>query len=137
MIFQKQITNKTNIPILQKLLDLSSLKHRINSTNIANVTTSGYNEKKIDFEKELRNSLEKSKIKLNTTDPSHITSTSSKTKAPKVYESSEESKLSGVNNVDIDKQMAELAENQLVYNIGAKLMAQNFQALKLAIKGRL
>jgi flagellar basal-body rod protein FlgB len=137
VIFKNQIINKTNIPLWQRVLDLCSVEHNVVSANIANVTTPDYNEKKIDFEGELKNSLEKSKVKLATTNTSHISSTSSKGKSPKVYESNSEVKSSGVNNVDIDKQMAELAQNQLVYNIGAKLVAQNFQNIKLAIKGRL
>ena len=43
---------------------------------------------------------------------------------------------SGVNNVDIDKEMAELAENHLFFNVGVRLLAGGFSSLRKSITGR-
>jgi flagellar basal-body rod protein FlgB len=39
------------------------------------------------------------------------------------------------NTVDIDRSMADLAENNLLYNAAAQIIQQKFQALKSAILG--
>ena len=43
---------------------------------------------------------------------------------------------SGVNNVDIEKEMMNLAEGQLMYEYGAKKLARTFGLLRAAIRGR-
>ena len=42
----------------------------------------------------------------------------------------------GINNVDVDQEMADLAENHLMYNIGSHLVSQKFRALKKSITGQ-
>ncbi|MFT5087873.1 MAG: flagellar basal body rod protein FlgB, partial [Planctomycetota bacterium] len=43
---------------------------------------------------------------------------------------------SGLNNVDSDREMADLAENHLFFNIGQRLIRGSFDGLKKAISGR-
>jgi len=43
---------------------------------------------------------------------------------------------SGINNVDIDKEMVKSAENQLYYSATSKIAAVKFRALHTSIKGR-
>jgi len=43
---------------------------------------------------------------------------------------------SGVNNVDIDTEMAKLAENQILYNFGAKFLNGKFKKLNAAIQAK-
>ncbi|MBD3258580.1 hypothetical protein GF377_09125, partial [candidate division GN15 bacterium] len=47
------IFNKVNVPRFEKFLNLTSLRHRLTSSNIANVSTPGYQARRIDFKAEL------------------------------------------------------------------------------------
>ena len=42
--------DKTRIPLLGKALDAYALRHKVISSNIANVTTEGYHSKSVAFE---------------------------------------------------------------------------------------
>jgi len=42
----------------------------------------------------------------------------------------------GVNNVDIDEQMTELATNDLSYRLATRLLSMKYAGLKKAITGR-
>jgi len=41
-----------------------------------------------------------------------------------------------VNNVDIDKEMGTLAENQILYSYGTRMLMKKFNTLKTVIRGR-
>jgi flagellar basal body rod protein FlgB len=43
---------------------------------------------------------------------------------------------SGINDVDIEKQMTDLAENQMIYDFGARRLARTFGLLRMAIRGK-
>ncbi len=43
--------------------------------------------------------------------------------------------ISGVNNVNIDKEMADLAENTIMYKFAAKKLQSYFRTLQDVIKG--
>ncbi|MBU1318039.1 MAG: flagellar basal body rod protein FlgB [Candidatus Zixiibacteriota bacterium] len=135
-IINKAIIQKTSIPVLKRMLDLSSLRHKLIASNVANVTTPGYKSKSIDFDAELRKALKPEHMKVTTTHPGHIPLRSSKASPPKVKVAEETDESNGVNSVDIDREMGDLAQNQLVYELAAKLAGNKFKALKSAIRGR-
>lgn len=135
-IINKAIIQKTSIPVLKRMLDLSSLRHKLIASNVANVTTPGYKSKSIDFDAELRKAIKPQRMKISTTHPGHIPLRSSKESPPKVNVAEETDASNGVNSVDIDREMGDLAQNQLVYELAAKLTSNKFKALKSAIRGR-
>ncbi len=135
-IIQQAIINKTSIPTLRRMLDLSSFRHKLIASNIANVTTPGYTAKKIDFDSELRKALRPEGLRTTVTHPRHIPLKSSMNSPPKVKNVAEREGSTGINTVDIDREMADLAQNQLVYQLTAKLAGRKFKALKSAIRGR-
>ena len=135
-IITQTVINKTSVPILRRMLDLSSFRHKLVASNIANVTTPGYKAKSMDFDYELKKAIKPDRIPVKTTHPHHIPLRSSKDSPPNVELSEETNNSTGINSVDIDHEMADLAQNQLVYELGAKLMSNKFKALKSAIRGR-
>jgi flagellar basal-body rod protein FlgB len=128
------ITNRTNIPFLKKVLDLSSFKQKLVSSSIANVSTPGYKPKDIDFTKELNSFLEKTKTNGTRTNPAHFVLGRNKEKSPEALDS-ESANPNNINSVDIDREMGDLAQNELVYKFGTKFMSRSFQLLKMSIKG--
>ncbi len=135
-IIRQSVIDKTSVPVLRRMLDLASFRHKLIASNIANVTTPGYVAKSMDFDSELRKALRPETLRICTTHPRHIPLKSAKESPPEVHSDEESENTTGINSVDIDREMAELAQNQLVYQLGAKLTANKFRALKSAIRGR-
>lgn len=130
--------NQTAIPVLKKSLDVASVRQKVIANNIANITTPGYKRAEVSFEEELTKALGHNKLKGYTTHPHHIPVGKPEFDdlQPKVSTPEDDSLASGVNNVDIDHEMAELAKNQISYSFSARLISRKFKDLALAIRGR-
>ncbi|MDY6972443.1 MAG: flagellar basal body rod protein FlgB [Thermodesulfobacteriota bacterium] len=122
-------------PLLEKVLDLRSVKHSYIASNIANMDTPNYKAFDLIVEKELKKAMSReSSIELSMTQPAHIS-------GRRTYQDSVDGKKTGGfslrndgNSVDIDKEMASLAENNLLYNTIAQILAKKFQGLKNVIQ---
>jgi flagellar basal-body rod protein FlgB len=120
------------INVLSKAADASWVRDEVISNNIANVSTPGYKRKDVQFESYLRsallgdNSLEKrvSNVHLDSLKPSIYTDNINLS-----Y------RLDG-NNVDIDTETANLAENQVRYYALIDSMTQEFGRLKTVLQAK-
>lgn len=131
------IFRKTNIDLLDKSLDVASLRQRIRASNIANVATEGYQRREVSFEEQLRLAIRSGKPAMAVTDAGHLGQASAVDSVrPQVQVVNETSEASGLNNVDIDHEMVELAKNQIFYTTIAQLLGRNFRGLRAAIRGR-
>jgi len=97
--------------------------------NIANADTPGYVPKDLLFEKELHKSME-----LKKEDPKHIDPKSDN-------EGFQEVTLSNIrgyddNKVDIQEELAKLAESSIMYKALGENLKKEFSKLKLVISGR-
>ncbi len=133
---QKALFNSGLIPTYSKLADLSALKHKLIASNVANASTKGYQKKDIDFDKELKKATGKPKMNASVTDPRHIPLGNTPGGPPKIQQIKQTENSTGVNAVDIDQEMADLAQNQIIFDYGAEMLSRNFKALKSAIRGR-
>ena len=122
----------TEIPFLEKMLDVLAVRHRVIAGNVANAQTPGYRSKEVNFQEVLDKML---KIKENTVDPEDYED-QLKQIEPEVYQLSEADLLPGENDVDLEKEMVKLAENTLLYKVYAKLTAKKLEELNIAIKER-
>jgi flagellar basal-body rod protein FlgB len=135
-LIEKIIVEKSTIKHYSKLLDLAATKNKITAANIANVETPGYSRKTMDFDKELRKSMNKPSTHPTTTHPRHIPLGDDDNRGPKIKEIKSTTNSTGVNSVDIDQEMAELAQNQIIYQFGSKMIEKKFNALRDVIKSR-
>ena len=135
MIIKDQIINKVGVPLYSKLLHVTSTAQKLTASNISNVSTPGYQSKSLDFKTEMAAALKKKKVMLQTTSSRHIPPVG-RPKSIKVINNRDNSNSSGVNNVDIDKEMASLAQNQILYSFGTKMLMRKFNALKGVIRGK-
>jgi flagellar basal-body rod protein FlgB len=135
-LVQKALFDSGLIPKYSKLTDLSALKHKLIASNVANANTPGYQKKDVDFDKELRKAIGKPAIKANVTDPRHIPLGNTPGGPPKIKQIKETENSTGVNSVDIDQEMADLTQNQIIFDYGAEMLSRKFKALKSAIRGR-
>lgn len=134
-ILHKSLFGKGMIPIYSRLADLAATRHKVVASNIANVNTEGYEKRQFDFDKELRKAIDKPAISGVTTNVNHIPLGNSPEGAPKIEKVKKSTNDTGVNSVDIDEEMADLAQNQLTFEFGADMLTRKFKALRTAIRG--
>ena len=134
----------TNIPLLSKALSAYTLRHKAISSNIANITTVGYHSQNVSFEDQLNGALSGQQLTGTTTNPDHLPVGASnfQNSSPSIVETgldgSEEvdPTASGINDVDIDREMTELAKNQLRFKFASKLLGESFRGLQKSIRGQ-
>jgi flagellar basal-body rod protein FlgB len=123
------------VPKYQKYLNLASLKHRLISGNVANVSTPGYRAKDIDFKEEFARATAKtSQMAGAITHPGHIPLGQHEARPPEIEE--ERVQVDEMNSVDIDREVSNLARNELSYTIAARLIQKKFAGMRKAIRGR-
>lgn len=127
------ITDRT-ISVLQKSLDLRSQKQQVIAGNIANADTPGYSARKMSFEDNLRQALETPKLSTGSSNPRHfpIGGTSIESVQGSIERDIDGSPLGDGNNVSVDEEMFDLAENQLLYEAGAQILKKKLTLLKYA-----
>ncbi len=129
---------RISVPDLEKSLDAYSLRQKAISNNIANVNTPCYRARKVSFEEEYQKHLEKHTVPSGQTNPRHIPigTRDLDQVQPRVEFSESTMNDSAINNVDIDKEMAELAENNIRYEMSINLIKKKFANLNSSIKGQ-
>jgi flagellar basal-body rod protein FlgB len=121
--------------VLKKALDAQSERHLLISSNISNIDTPGYHAKDIDFKGALRAALGTgNSLALRTTHSGHFGPSKSDIKGLQAepFTESDAAKSNG-NNVNIDKEMMKLAENQIAYNATVQMMAKRNSTVRAAI----
>jgi flagellar basal-body rod protein FlgB len=111
-------------------LDASWLRNEILANNIANVDTPNFKRSDVRFSKILEES-----ISMKTTRDKHINPASSSNYSVEVYEDSNTNVRMDGNNVDIEREMNELAKNAIWYNYLTHMVTKEIKLLDLAING--
>lgn len=127
------------VPDLEKSMDTYSLRQKAISNNIANAMTPGYKAQKVSFEEEYKKLLEPVPLRGIRTHENHIQIPQMKKLAdidPEIVFKESPLNDTGLNNVDIDKEMAEMAENSLRFEMATKLVNRRFGGVRRAIQGR-
>ncbi len=114
----------TNYDLLSRLLDVSSLRHRVISNNVANVNTPGYRELDVSFEDAFARAV-----------AGGNSAAGLKVEAGVVEGPGGPERADG-NNVDIDYEMARLNKNTLLYRAFSQILASHLGTARSAIAGR-
>ncbi len=117
---------------LENFIDFCSARNKIISKNIANVGTRNYNREEVNFRDVLDS--EKSNIKIED-NPKFIEIKSTNSNPFTINVDSNGDAISGINNVDIEREMAELAENTIQFKFSSKKIAGYYSTLRSAIHG--
>jgi flagellar basal-body rod protein FlgB len=115
----------------QGALDGLSARHTAISDNISNVNTAGYHRRVVSFEEALKSSVAKA--------VSPITGAPDSTAAafkPFSYRDASTASRPDGSNVDIEREMAELAENTLRYQALTQYVGGYFSGLKAVINSK-
>ncbi|WP_068672400.1 flagellar basal body rod protein FlgB [Oceanobacillus sp. Castelsardo] len=119
---------------LENSLDYASTKNRVISNNIANVDTPNYKTKDVVFKNILDNAIQ-SKLEARKTNEKHLPFYSENKSTYRVITKNNTIYNHNGNNVDIDKQMSDLAKNQIYYNSLVDRMNGKFNSLRTVIRG--
>lgn len=120
------------IHTLERSLKYSTLKHEVTAQNIANADTPNYKGKKVSFGKVFGDAV--SAVEIRTTDPRHIGNSGRINPAITHTDRRVQYSHNG-NNVDIDKEMSDLASNQIYYSALTERLSGKFNSLQNVIKG--
>ncbi|MEH7076574.1 flagellar basal body rod protein FlgB [Neobacillus drentensis] len=128
----------SNISLLQKAMDASSLRQQVISNNIANAETPGYKTKQVVFEDILKKHLtNQTNFAGNRTDARHLViGNSNNIPTGTVVDNTNSVIQNNGNNVDIDEEMTRMGKNSIWYYTLTEQMNSEFQQLSIAIKGR-
>lgn len=125
-----------HINLTARVMDLQLQRQNVVSSNLANINTPGYKARSLEFEKELQAALGLSESgTVARTHPRHL---------PHAFDpDSVEGKITrdftprvvqGVDSVDLDKEMAAMAKNNLLYSALSTVIQKNFAGLKQVIQ---
>jgi flagellar basal-body rod protein FlgB len=126
---------RIGVPNFSKYLDLAAFRHKLISGNVANASTPGYNRRDIDFKAEFERMTGKSgNLAGMTTHRDHIPIGDHGLKPPEIHKA----KIveGDMNSVDIDREVATLAKNELMFSVGARLLQRKLDGLKNVITSK-
>lgn len=131
------IFKRTNVPLLHKAMDAYTLRQRSIASNIANVSTPGYKRTEVSFEEDLKKALSNRGIRGKTAHEKHIPlgKPSIEKLKPEILVPDDGSLASGLNNVNIEKEMADQAKNSLNFSFSSRLANIDFTYLRSSIRG--
>ena len=124
----------SNFYTLKAAMDASMLRQEIHAHNIANAETPGYKRRYVQFESILQKAMDKSRVKLEVTNPKHLRAISLPVRPVVKIDYSTTYRNDG-NNVDIDREIVEMTENGLRYQVLSRLFSMNVERYNAVLRG--
>ncbi len=124
-----------SVKLLHNLLDYCAVKNKTIAKNISNIGTENYKREDVEFKNLLDENVNSF---LKTSEGKHIarlqTNSTQDSKFDHVYDESDNME-SGINNVNIDREMTELAENTLRFKFASRKVGNYYKSIQNVIKG--
>ncbi|WP_138493984.1 flagellar basal body rod protein FlgB [Paenibacillus pinistramenti] len=133
-----QLLSGTSFDRLQSAVQAADLRQNVIANNIANVDTPNFKRSDVSFESLLQNEMNGGVKELSglRTDARHfVIGSSSNVPSAKVTTDSSTTMNNNLNNVDIDREMSLLAENQLRYNSYIEQLNYQIKMMRTAVGG--
>jgi flagellar basal-body rod protein FlgB len=128
--------DQEHLAVLKKAVDVYGRRHQVTAQNISNVETPGYRAQHLKFEEML--STEQMRLRGYRTHRNHLPiGGGNLDQVRDEIVNSEGDFDNGVNNVDIDNEMTNLATNDLSYRMATRLLSMRYNVLRGAIKGQI
>ncbi|MHB1404959.1 MAG: flagellar basal body rod protein FlgB [Desulfitobacteriaceae bacterium] len=125
--------------ILEKSLDASSLRQKVLANNVANVDTPGFKRSDVDFQEVLGQALGEGNnsggLALKRTSPQHLPGSNEGAATGVVTDENTSFRNDG-NNVDVDREMANVAENGIYYNSVTRAISAELGLMRMVIQGK-
>jgi len=124
---EEQMSDGMNI--LERTIQQAAARHRVITSNIANVDTPNYKAKDVSFGRILGNEMA-----LASTNPKHIQASEGGASGDIKVEDSQP--WLDKNNVEMDMEVAKMTENAMFYEAGVTMFMKKVQMFKEALKTR-
>jgi len=123
----RDLISDVTLAAMSKVLDATAARHRAIAHNIANVDTPGYTRRDVSFHEQIARAL-------NGADERPLVAASrvSEVQPRSLVDADSPSRADG-NNVDIDREMASLAQNTLEYEAAAEILKVKLDMLRAAV----
>jgi flagellar basal-body rod protein FlgB len=123
--------HSSGIKSLEKFIDYCSTKNKVISKNIANIGTENYKRQDVDFKSILSDNMGQMKA----TNSKHLKLPENNKPEFEISKDNSLDNVSGVNNVDIDQEMSELAANSIQFRFASRKIGDYYRGLQNVIKG--
>lgn len=129
--------------ILEKSMDVESLRRKVIADNVANVDVPHFKRSEVNFESELKRALNQNKevnenrLPAIMTDEKHIPffiDRDIKSVSPRINVDYTTSMRNDGNNVDIEKEMVDSSKNTMRYNALVSALNHNYKMLKTVVR---
>lgn len=128
--------NNSSFNALEKQLAASALRQRVIANNIANANTPGFKKSEVSFNDQLRAALDTRRIHLKANSPRHISTSRPLHSITPLVKTTEDTMMTfGLNNVDTEQEMVNLAANTILYNAASRMLGGKFTTLGHVIRG--
>jgi len=129
------------VAILQRGMDVASLRREVIANNIANADTPNFKRSTVNFEAQLKRALDGEKTKVEpaafVTDPRHIGFDQKldwqTVKPVRQLDYLTQSKNNG-NNVDLQEELMSAEQNQMMYSLMAQAASNEFNQLNIVLR---
>jgi flagellar basal-body rod protein FlgB len=127
--------NEPVLNVLQKGLEASGMRQQVLANNVANIDTPNFKRSDVDFQAVLGAALgEKGgALAMKLTSPKHIPGVAEGVGSGIVTDQTTSLRNDG-NNVDVDREMSNVAENGLYYNSLTRTISSQLDLLRTVIK---
>ncbi len=127
--------NDPAINQMERFLDGASRRQALIASNLSNIDTPGYKTVDVDFEGELKSAIDDNGTVAQVTNDRHLTvSIDSRGNAPgRVKEVEGLTLRNDLNNVNIDREMARMSMNNVLFSAITQLVIKNVNIIKSAI----
>jgi flagellar basal-body rod protein FlgB len=122
---QSKLFDRT-VRLIERSLNVRTLRHKVLSANIANAGSPDHVSNEVDFQTVLQASMENPfQVSLGKTHPAHL---------EQGFESAVQAEVAQDGEAfDLDRELAKLAENNLMFLAGVQALIKKFEALKVTI----
>jgi len=128
----------THFTLLERSLDFRTRRNNLLSANVANLETPGYKSRDMVFEEALGKAMKAQQPgPLRVTDDKHFDgrrATPLELVKPQVITTASPDAALDQNTVNMETEMAKIAENQVAYQALTQIISSRFNKLKLAIR---
>ena len=135
MFIDKLLFSDQTPLVLKNGLDFQSARNLMISTNVSNMETPDFKAHDINFEQQLREFIKSGgQIQMKSTNNKHFGPSNDgiKSMEPEPFQLNDPEKSNG-NNVNVDKEMGKLAENQIMYTAFIQLMMKRGSTVRSAV----
>lgn len=126
--------DSSNVKLMEKFIDYCSIKNKTISRNIANIGTENYQRQDVEF-KDILNSNISSQSAYENKRHIKLQPISNLVSNISVVNDFKTEGTGDINNVDIEKEMAELAKNTLNYRFATRKISSYYKNIQSVIRG--